>query len=375
MEHGRYDGRPGGVAHLVPQALSARRVLRRHRGPGLQAVDGGQEDSEGLHPVRPPIRGCGCSHGGLGTAGNRRYLLYSAPFPVILGAIGSYVVVPSHDGAVPSAPTAVRQASLVRRRERLPGGLVAQTGPFLVLATASAYDGLRTGAACRRVSRSTGGTAVCPTDGRRGAPTTSSPPFFFAGCVSFLALTAFSVLGIRGGAGGPSLGTVSSDPRRGAPGDRVLRRRDGNGAPVPALPHASGTVEVMTMAVLLVLSIGLPFALVIVLLVAISRATSAQSKIVAAAPEGDGTPDACWHGGGIVLLQPARSGAVGEKTLRYRLHAQFRKPVVVGVHGGHRRYRGRAYATAAVRTARPKGKGGTHHNQKTYLPPSTYDWF
>jgi len=240
----------------------------------------------------------------LGTPGNRRYLLMSAPFPIVLGALGSYVRCHRLTAPYRVAPTAVRQASLARRRERLPGGLVAQTAPFLVLATASAFVAANWGRLSERFPIHWGNGGL-PNGWTTKSPYhVFGPPFFLAALCLFLALTAFSVLRYsrRSGAGS----TWDKFRRTLAEVLLALEYYIAVTGTVPLfLPfvRSRGTVEILTMAVL-VLSAILPFALVIVLLVAAGRATSPKSRGAAAAPEGDGTPDACWHGGGIFYYNP-----------------------------------------------------------------------
>ncbi len=240
----------------------------------------------------------------LGTPEQKQPLLVLAPFLVVFGAIAGYVA--GHRMTVPhrAAPTAVRQVSLARRRESLPGGPLAQVGPFLLLATASAWTILNWHRLPAHFPIHWGG------DGLPDGWTTRTPyhvfslPVFFAGLCLFLALTAFSVLRY-------SRRSEASDAwgrfrRTLAETLLALEYCVAVSAVAPMflpLSQTPATVKLWT-ALLLVLSIVLPFTLVIVLLVAVSRATSAQSKPATAAPEGDGTPDACWHGGGIFYYNP-----------------------------------------------------------------------
>ncbi len=240
----------------------------------------------------------------LGTPGNRRYLLMSAPFPIVLGALGSYVRCHRMTAPYQVAPTAVRQAALARRRESLPGGPLAQAGPFLVLAIASAWMLLNWHRLPVRFPIHWGG------DGLPNRWTTPTPyhvfslPVFFAGLCLFLTLTAFSVLRYSRRSGASDAWGLFR--RTLAETFLVLEYCIAVSAAVPMfLPfaHTPATVKLST-ALFLVPSIALPFALVIVLLVAVSRATGARSTSAAAAPEGDGTPDACWRGGGFFYYNP-----------------------------------------------------------------------
>lgn len=239
-----------------------------------------------------------------GTPEGRQPMMVLAPFLVVIGAVAGYVS--GHRMTAPhrTAPTAVRRAALARRREGLPGGLLAQAGPFLLLVMASAWMILDWHRLPARLPIHWG------EDGLPNGWTTKTPyhifsqPVFFAGLCLFLALTAFSVLRYSRRSG-------TSDAwgrfrRTLAEALLVLEYCVALSAVVPMflpLVQTPATVKLCT-AFFLILSIVLPFALVIVLLVAVSRATSARSDTAGAAPEGDGTPDACWHGGGIFYYNP-----------------------------------------------------------------------
>ncbi len=239
-----------------------------------------------------------------GAPAGRQPLLVLAPLPVIFGAIAAFVV--GHRMTAPhrTAPTAVRQASLARRKESLPGGPLAQVGPFLLLAVASAWTILNWQSLPVRIPIHWGGDGLPNGWTTRTAYHVFSLPVFFAGLCLFLALTAFSVLKYSRRCGASD--AWGRFRRTLAETLLVLEYCVAVSAAVPMfLPFArSQTAAKLSTALLVVLSVVLPFALVIVLLVAVSRATSARSGGAGAAPEGDGTPDACWHGGGIFYYNP-----------------------------------------------------------------------
>jgi len=222
-------------------------------------------------------------------------LATTAPFLVLAGSIAAFLRARRRALAHAAPGDGIREAELTRRQEALPGGVVAQVGPFALLAAAAAWVGARWSELPARfpihwdLQGQPNGWATRSLTGVFG------PVVVGAGVCALLGLLA---LALRARSRRVSVS--------GAPGDAELRFRRTvlavflgaeyliavTFAAVTALPvlHAPGAVASLVLVLTVVVTIGGTVALI--------RLGQGGARLVdGSGPAGDRTLDAHWRWG------------------------------------------------------------------------------